>query len=105
MKLAAAGPVLEAQRALGFPDSATTARALGALLLACVALHLVPRTDVLGAVLLTGYLGGAVAVQWRAGNPLLTHVLFPVYLGALIWAGLLWRVPTLRTMLLQRMTP
>ena len=53
----------------------------------------------LGAVLLTGYLGGAVASNVRAGNPLFSHVLFPVYVGAFIWAGLLLRQPKLRALL------
>ena len=50
-----------------------------------------PRTSVLGAVLLTGYLGGAVATHVRVGNPLFTHVLFPVYIAALLWVGLMMR--------------
>ncbi len=64
---------------------------LGVTLLSCVLVYLVPRTSVLGAVLLTGYLGGAVATHVRVGNPLFTHVLFPVYIAALLWVGLMMR--------------
>ena len=62
---------------------------LGVVLMACVALYLLPRTAVLGAVLLTGYLGGAVATHVRVASPLLTHTLFPFYVAALIWGGLM----------------
>src|SRR5690606_27857569 len=75
------------------------ARTLGLLLLVCTLLHLAPSTAVLGAVLLTGYLGGAVATHVRAGSPLFTHVLFGVYLGVLLWAGLWLRDSTLRALL------
>ena len=61
-------------------------------------LHLIPRTAVLGAVLLTGYLGGAVCAQLRIGAPLWTNLLFPVYVGALIWLGLYLRSSALRTL-------
>ena len=71
---------------------------LGIVLLVATALYLIPRTAVLGAILLTGYLGGAVATQLRVGNPLLAYVFFPIYLGVLIWGGLYlrdWRMRTL----------
>ena len=61
---------------------------LGVLLLGSVALHLFPRTRVLGLLLITAYLGGAVATHVRIENPLFTHVLFPTYLAALLWGGL-----------------
>jgi len=61
---------------------------LGILQLVCLALYLLPQTAVLGAILWTGYLGGAVATHVRIGNPLFSHVLFPVYVGALLWLGL-----------------
>ncbi len=77
--------VAEASARLGLPPGISPG--LGALLMACLALHLVPRTAVLGAVLLTGYLGGAVAIHLRVGDPLASHTLFPVYVGALLWAG------------------
>ena len=64
--------------------------------LACLVVYLVPRTAVLGAVLWTGYLGGAIATHVRVENPLFTHVLFPVYVAALLWGGLWLRVPALR---------
>jgi hypothetical protein len=69
------------------------------LLGACLIVHLVPRTAVLGAVLLTGYLGGAVATQVRVGNPILTHTLFPVYVAAFLWAGLWLRDRRVRSLL------
>src|SRR5690606_33076467 len=98
MKLLALPVVLETSAPLGFAGS-QIARTLGLLLLVCTLLHLAPSTAVLGAVLLTGYLGGAVATHVRAGSPLFTHVLFGVYLGVLLWAGLWLRDPTLRALL------
>jgi hypothetical protein len=79
---------------LGYPESAV--RLIGIILLVCVLLYATPRTAVLGAILLTGYLGGAVATQLRVGNPLITHILFPVYVGGLIWASLLLREDRVR---------
>jgi hypothetical protein len=98
MKLAAAQPVLEAGQQIGFPGTAM-ARKLGAVLLICTLLYAWPRTSVLGAILLTGFLGGAVATHVRLGNPLLSHVLFGVYVGVLTWGGLLLREPRLRALL------
>lgn len=98
MKLATAGPVLEAGQQLGFPGAAM-ARKLGALLLLCTLIYVYPRTSLLGAILVTGYLGGAVAAHVRLGNPLFTHVLFGVYVGALLWGGLVLRDPRLRALL------
>jgi hypothetical protein len=69
------------------------------LLLLCTMLYAVPRTAPLGALLLTGYLGGAIAVQLRAGNPLFSHVLFGSYLGLALWAGLLLRDAHFRSVL------
>jgi hypothetical protein len=86
MKLAKPAVVVEATAQLGYPESAIVG--LGIILLGCVILYLIPRTSVLGAILLTGYLGGAVATQVRVGNPLFSHVLFPVYVAALLWGGL-----------------
>ncbi|MEI9887185.1 MAG: DoxX family protein [Rhizomicrobium sp.] len=65
-----------------------TARLLGAILAVCTALYAYPRTAILGAVLLTGYLGGAVATHLRVDSPLFSHILFGVYLGVLAWGGL-----------------
>ena len=72
--------------------------ALGTLLLVLVALYAAPRTSVLGALLLTGYLGGAVATHVRVGDPLFSHVLFSIYLGLFMWGGLWLRDPALRAL-------
>lgn len=82
---------------LGFPES--TVPLLGWLGLACLALYIVPRTSVAGAVLWTGYLGGAVATHVRLENPLFTHTLFPLYVAALLWGGLWLREPRLQILL------
>ena len=81
---------------LGFPEASVVT--IGVLLLACTALYVFPRTSALGAILLTGYLGGAVAANFRVGSPLLSHVLFPVYVGALVWAGLFLRSAAVRAL-------
>jgi len=98
MKLAAVQPVLEAGQQIGFPGAAM-ARKLGAVLLICTLLYVWPRTSLLGAILVTGFLGGAVATHVRLGNPLLSRVLFGVYVGVLMWVGLLLREPRLRALL------
>jgi hypothetical protein len=72
---------------------------IGALLLVCTVLYVIPATSVLGAVLLTGYLGGAVSLQLRVGNPLFGYTLFPVYFGILLWAGLCLRESRLLALL------
>jgi len=95
-KLLQIPPVVEATMQMGFPASAVPV--IGGTLLACLVLHLVPRTAVLGAVLLTGYLGGAVCAQLRIGAPLWTFLLVPVYTGALIWLGLYLRSSTVRAL-------
>lgn len=82
-------PVLDSFVQLGYPVD--LAIAIGILELACLVLYVIPRTSVLGAILLTGYLGGAVATHVRVGSPLLTHTLFPIYVAALIWGGLFLR--------------
>jgi len=94
MKLMKPQPVVKATVELGYPEGVIMG--LGIVLLVCVILYVVPRTAVLGAILLTGYLGGAIATHVRVGNPLFSHVLFPVYLGALIWGGLFLRDQRLR---------
>jgi hypothetical protein len=97
LKLMRPEPVIESFQKLGYsPDLAI---GLGVLELSCVAVYLLPRTAVLGAVLMTGYLGGAVNTHLRIGDPLLTHTLFPIYLGALAWIGLLLREKRLRALL------
>jgi hypothetical protein len=99
MKLLALPVVTQASAALGWPGDAGTARLLGALLLSITILYAVRRTSVLGAILLTGYLGGAVATHARIGSPVFTHILFGVYLGVFAWAGLYLRNPKLRDLL------
>lgn len=86
--------VIETSRQLGIPtDLAVT---LGVLTLIGTVLYAWPRTSVLGAILLTGYLGGAIYVHIRAGSPLFSHTLFGVYLGIMIWGGLYLRDERLR---------
>jgi len=87
---------------LGYPQ--TVVFSLGIVQLVCLAFYLVPRTAVLGAVLWTGYLGGAVATHVRIGHPLFSHVLFPVYVAVLLWVGLWLRDERLRTVLPVRPT-
>jgi hypothetical protein len=95
-KLLALDPVVKGTIELGWPESLV--RVLGVLQLACVAVYLVPRTSVFGAILLTGYLGGAVATHARLGNPLASHVLFPVYIALLVWGALFLRDTRVRTL-------
>jgi hypothetical protein len=83
--------------ALGYPEGVV--QGLGVVQLVCLAVYLFPRTAALGAILWTGYLGGAVATHVRVGNPLATHVLFPVYVAALLWLGLWLRDARLRASL------
>ncbi|MGL4264557.1 MAG: DoxX family protein [Afipia sp.] len=86
--------VIETSRQLGIPTN--LAVTLGVLTLAGTLLYAYPRTSVLGAILLTGYLGGAIYVHVRAGSPLFSHTLFGVYLGILLWGGLYLRDERLR---------
>jgi len=89
--------VAQASAHIGWPSS--LAPVLGAILLLCTALYAMPRTSIFGAVLLTGYLGGAVATHLRVGDPLFSHVLFPVYLGVLLWIGLFLRDQRVRALI------
>lgn len=82
---------------IGIPASVDFYRLLGGILAVCTALYALPRTAVLGAVLLTGYLGGAVATHLIAGSPLFGFTLFGVYLGLIVWGGLWLRDDRLRT--------
>jgi hypothetical protein len=93
MKVARAQVSLEAMEQLGYP--APTVPLIGALLLVGVILYVVPTTSVMGALWLTAYLGGAVATHVRVGHPWLSHALFPVYVAAFAWGGLLVRRPAL----------
>jgi len=97
MKLAKARVSVEATVQLGYPEGDVLG--IGAVLLVCVVLYMIPRTSFLGAVLLTAYLGGAVATQVRAGLPLFSNVLFPVYVGVLVWTGLVLRDNKLRALI------
>lgn len=99
MKLAGVPVVGDAMKQLGWPADPGTLRMLAVLLLGSTLLYAIPRTSVLGAILLTGYLGGTVATHVRVGNPLLSHVLFGVYIGVMVWAGLWLRNPSLRAVL------
>lgn len=97
MKLVKIQPVIDAQAQLGYPD---VSRPLGVLVLACTLLYVWPRTAVLGAILLTGLFGGAMASHVRVGDPWATHVLFSLYLAIPMWAGLVLRDPRLEPLLL-----
>ena len=90
-------PVVDSFNQLGYPIG--LALSLGIIELVCVVLYVVPPTSVLGAILLTGYLGGAVASNLRIGAPLFSNALFPVYVGVLLWAGLYLRSNRLRALL------
>ncbi len=96
-KVANVVPVQEAMAQLGYP--ADVGVGIGITLLACVALYAIPRTSALGAILLTGYLGGAIATHVRIGSPLFSHTLFPIYIAAMIWGGLYLRDARLRALL------
>jgi hypothetical protein len=87
---------------LGYPSTAAFARGLGIVLLICTALYAHPRTSILGAILLTGYLGGAIATHVRVGSPIFSHTLFGVYLGLMLWGGLFLRDARLRTLIPMR---
>lgn len=100
MKLAGHPEVTKASERLGIPTQFSAG--IGLLLLGCLALYLVPRTAALGAVLLTGYLGGAVFTHVRIGDPLFSHTLFPIYVGAMLWAGLFLRDERVRRLLAPR---
>ena len=101
-KLLQVQPVIDGTLQLGYPRDSVFR--LGVVLVSCVVAYVVPRTAVLGAMLLTGYLGGAVATHVRVSNPLFSHVLFPTYVAALLWGGLILRDPRLRVLLPIRRT-
>ena len=96
-KFAKPRQVVEGTLRLGYPESLITV--IGSILLVCTILYAIPRTAVLGAVLLTGYLGGAVASSLRIGAPLFSTTLFPIYFAALMWAGIYLREDRLREVL------
>jgi hypothetical protein len=94
LKVLRLGPAVEGTASLGYP--ADSVFWIGIIELVCLSLYVLPRTAVLGGLLMTGYLGGAVATHVRISSPLLTHTLFPVYVALLLWAGLYLREPRLR---------
>jgi hypothetical protein len=96
-KLVKPAPVVEGTIQLGYPESVLLG--LGIVLLSCTVLYVIPRTAILGAILLTGYLGGAIATHVRVGSPLFSHTLFPVYVAVLIWGGLYLRDERLRALI------
>jgi hypothetical protein len=95
-KVMKVAPVLQASAQLGFPVNLIVA--IGTVLVICTVIYVIPSTSVLGAILLTGYLGGAVAIQARIGNPLF-ETFFPVIFGVLVWAGIFLRDNRLRALI------
>ena len=103
IKLMNIAPVAESFTRLGYPVS--VALGIGILELICLAIYLIPRTSALGAILLTGFLGGAIATHVRVGDPLFSHVFFPTYIGLLVWGGLWMREGRLRALIPLRSEP
>jgi hypothetical protein len=99
IKLVPIAPVTETMVALGYSGDPALARGLGIMTLLIALLYAIPRTSVLGAILLTGLLGGAIATHLRVGSPLFTHMFFGVYLGLLAWGGLYLRSDLLRMLI------
>jgi hypothetical protein len=99
IKLVPIQPVIDSLRELGYPTSVSFARFIGVVTLVGAALYAWPRTSLLGAVLLTGLMGGAIATHLRLDHPLFSHTLFGVYLGLLLWAGLWLRDEHLRRLM------
>lgn len=97
IKLVTAKQAVEATTQLGYQPHHVPL--IGAIELLCLAVYLIPRTAPLGAILLTGYLGGAIASHLRLDNPLFSHILFPTYIAALLWAGLYLRDDRVRALL------
>lgn len=89
IKLARLGPAVTGTAQLGYPISAVFG--IGLVEILCVLAYAIPRTAIVGAVLLTGYLGGAIATHVRVGDPIATHVLAPIYVAAMVWGALLLR--------------
>ena len=88
--------VTETMNRIGYGSSETLARSLGIITIVCTVLYAIPPTSILGAILLTGYLGGAMASHLRIGSPLFSHILFGFYLGLILWGGLWLRDKSLR---------
>ena len=91
--------VTETMAGLGYSADPALARLLGVITLGCAVLYAIPRTSVLGAILLTGLLGGAIATHLRVGSPVFSHLLFGVYLGVMAWGGLYLRYEPVRKMI------
>jgi len=91
--------VTETMDRIGYGSSETLARSLGTITVACTVLYAIPPTSILGAILLTGYLGGAMASHLRIGSPLFSHTLFGFYLGLMVWGGLWLRDRNLRALM------
>jgi len=99
IKMVPIQPVTDSLKELGYPSSDPFARLLGVIVLSGTVLYAWPRTAALGAIVLTGLFGGAIASHLRLGDPLFSHTLFGVYLGVLMWGGLWFRDPALRALL------
>lgn len=97
MKLFSVPAAVQGTTELGYP--AATLVPIGIIQVCCLLLYLIPRTSPVGAILWTGYLGGAVATHVRVGNPLFSHILFPIYVAALLWGGLYLRDRRVRALL------
>src|SRR3954452_22196589 len=91
--------VTETMDRMGYGSSETMARSLGLITIICTVLYSIPPPSILGAILLTGYLGGAMTSHVRIGSPLFTHTLFGLYLGLLVWGGLWLGDRRLRTLI------
>jgi hypothetical protein len=96
IKLTGAQVVSDSMVQLGYP--VTLAVTIGVIELVCLFVYIVPRTSIVGAILLTGYLGGAIATHVRIGSPLASHTLFPIYVAVLVWGGLYLREPRVRAL-------
>jgi hypothetical protein len=103
IKLLKVAPAVAGTVQLGYPVGVI--RTIGVIELICLAIYLIPRTAVLGAILWTGYLGGAIATHLRVGSPLLSHTLFPIYIALLLWGGLYIRERGLRSLIPLRRQP
>ena len=97
-KLIKPEPVVKATLELGYPENTITT--IGILVIICAIIYAIPRSALIGAILLTGFLGGAIATHFRINNPLFSHTLFPVYILLFIWLGLYLRSASLRKLLL-----
>ncbi len=96
-KVAQVDAVVKASAQAGY--TADVISTVGIILLACTALYIIPPTSIFGALLLTAYLGGAVATNLRVGMPLFTNILFPVYFALVVWGGLYLRNPNIRILI------